>query len=271
VSGFARTAVVTGASRGIGRSIAEVLAGRGLTVIGTSRKPENTPSDERIPGVIYQALDLTDCASIDRFVKGLERVDILINNAGASQVGPVEEVPLDRGRRLFELIFFGQIALIQGILPLMRAQGGGRILNITSFASRTPVPFSAFYAAGKSAFETLTLGLRSEVRNHGIQVSAIAPTFVRTGIKQETIMQEDSPYYSNYAKAKGIRDGDIAGGSEPRVVAEKVLRVLECKNPAAFYAVGKRAAILAFMHRFCPSGLLEWAVKLHFHLDRYSE
>jgi short-subunit dehydrogenase len=192
--------------------------------------------------------------------------NILINNAGASQMGPVEDVPLDRIRLLFELVFFGQIALIKGILPMMRAQGGGRIINITSYAGHTPVPFSAFYAAGKSALETLTLGLRGEVRKYGIQVSAVAPTFAKTDIFQEQVIKAGSAYFNDYAKVKGIRDADIAHGCNPSVVAAKVLQVLECKHPAAFYAAGRHAALMTFMHRFCPSGLMEKAVRSHFKL-----
>jgi short-subunit dehydrogenase len=271
MSSLVKTAVVTGASRGIGKSILEALVKKGFTVIGTSRKPENTAPFDKVAGVTYKALDLTDGASIEGLVKNLEHVDMLINNAGASQMGPVEDMPLDRVRLLFELIFFGQVRLIQGILPLMRTQGGGRIINITSFASHTPVPFSAFYAAGKSALETVTLGLRSEVRKYGIQVSAIAPTFVKTGIFQENVIQDSSPYSNDYAKVKAIRDAGIANGCDPSVVAAKVLQVLECKHPAAFYAAGPNAAIMTFMHRFCPSGLMEKAVRLHFKLDRDSE
>jgi NAD(P)-dependent dehydrogenase (short-subunit alcohol dehydrogenase family) len=130
MSSPAKTAVVTGASRGIGKSISEALVKKGFTVIGTSRKPENTAPFEKVTGVTYKALDLTDGASIEGFVRNLEHVDILINNAGASQMSPVEDVPLDRVRLLFELVFFGQACLIKGILPLMRTQGGGRIINI---------------------------------------------------------------------------------------------------------------------------------------------
>jgi short-subunit dehydrogenase len=267
MSSLVKTAVVTGASRGIGKSILEALAAKGFTVIGTARKPENMVPYEKVAGVTYKALDLTDGASIEGFVKNLEHVDILINNAGASQMGPVEDVPLGRVRLLFELVFFGQVCLIQGILPLMRTQGGGRIINITSFASHTPVPFSAFYAAGKSALETLTLGLRSEVRRYGIQVSAVAPTFVKTGILQEQIIKGGSAYSNDYAKVKAIRDAGIADGCDPSVVAAKVLQVLGCKHPAAFYAAGRKAAIMTFMHRLCPSGLMEKAVRLHFKLD----
>lgn len=266
-----KTAIVTGASRGIGRHIAELLVNREIQVIGTSRNPEGMLPAEKVAGVTYRTLDLTNGASIEHFLKSLERVDILINNAGASQMGPVEEVPLEQVRLLFELIFFGQLALIQGILPIMRAQGGGRIINITSFAGRTPVPFSAMYAAGKSAVEKLTLGLRSEVRSHGIQVSAVAPTFVRTGITQVAVIRDGSPYFRDFARAKVIRDAHIAEGCDPRTVAAKVLQVLEYKHPAAFYAAGPRAAIMTFMHWFCPSRFLEWAVRSHFHLGRKSD
>jgi len=263
-----KTAVVTGASRGIGKSISEALINKGFTVIGTSRKPENTASFERVTGVTYKALDLTDAASIEAFVESLEHVDVLINNAGASQMGPVEEVPLDRVRLLFELVFFGQACLIQGILPLMRTQGGGRIINITSFASHTPIPFSAFYASGKSALETLTLGLRREVRKYGIHVSAVAPTFVKTCIFQEKVIKDCSAYTNEYAKVEAIRDAAIAHGCDPSVVAAKVLQVLACRHPAAFYAAGRNAVIMTFIQRFCPSALMDKAVRSHFKLDR---
>jgi short-subunit dehydrogenase len=270
MTGLVKTAVVTGASRGIGRSISEAFLARGWRVVGTSRKPEKMTPLDKVAGVTYRALDLTDGASIEGFARSLERVDVLINNAGASQMGPVEDVPIERARQLFELVFFGPVGLIQGILPLMRTQGGGRIINITSFASHTPVPFSALYAAGKSALETLTLGLRSEVRKYGIQISAVAPTFVKTGIFQEKLVKDGSSYANDYTRVKAIRDAGIAKGCNPSVVAAKVLQVVECSHPAAFYAVGPNAAIMTFMHRFCPSGLMERVVRSHFVLNRDS-
>jgi short-subunit dehydrogenase len=263
-----KTAVVTGASGGIGKSILEALASRGLRAIGTSRRPEHMASSDKVAGATYRNLDLTDSVSIESFVKSLERVDILVNNAGASQMGPVEEMPLDRVRQLFELVFFGQAGLIQGVLPLMRAQGGGKIINITSFASHIPVPFSAFYAAAKSAFETLTLDLRNEVRKYGIYVSAIAPTFVKTSIFQETLIKDDSAYFNDFAKVKTIRDADIAKGCPASIITAKVLQVLKCKHPAAFYAAGRNAAIMTVMHRYLPSRLMEMVVRSHFQLNR---
>jgi short-subunit dehydrogenase len=262
-----KTAVVTGASGGIGRSIAEALFRKGYHVIGTSRRPENIAPPCSVPGVDYRTLDLTDGESIDGFIKSLDRVDILVNNAGASQIGPVEDVSLPQVRALFELVFFGQVRMIQGVLPLMRASGGGRIINITSFAGHTPVPFAAFYAAGKAALETLTLGLRSEVRRYGIHVTAVAPTFVRTGIYQESIIRDDSAYRQEFGRVKAIRDAGIANGCDPSVIAAKVMQVLEYKHPAAFYAAGRNAAVMAFLHRLCPSGLREKAVRVRFKLE----
>jgi short-subunit dehydrogenase len=163
-------AVVTGASKGIGKAIAEILITSGYEVVGTSRNPKAMNKEDVVEGVKYLPLDLSDEKSVEAFIKAAGEADILINNAGQSQSGAVEDVPIDRVRYLFDINVINQVRIIQGFLPGMRKKGSGTIINVTSMAAKTPMPFSTFYGSTKAAMETFTRGppQRSEgIRNQG--------------------------------------------------------------------------------------------------------
>ena len=144
---MSKRALVTGASRGIGKAIAAALINEGFTVIGTSRNPDQLHEEDRIPGVSYIALDLSDEASITNVVATVGNIDVLINNAGSSQRGAIEEIPLTKVNEYLQTYFVGVVQLTRGLIPKMRKQNSGWIINITSMAGRTPVPFSSYYAA----------------------------------------------------------------------------------------------------------------------------
>lgn len=263
---YPRRVLITGASSGIGRAIAGALIKEDYEVIGTSRHPEKILAENRIIGVEYQPLELTDELSITTLIKKVEQVDILINNAGLGQLVPVEEAPMERVRNLFELNLFGAIRLIQGFLPAMRERGYGWIVNIGSMAGRIAVPFSSLYAAAKAGLESLSRGLRYELADYGIKVVVIAPQYIHTPLQQETIIQVDSPFYDHLMLVKLIRDRHIALGLDPEVVARKVVKILKKKRPAAFYPVGRNAALFAFLKRYLPAGFSEKQVQKKFRL-----
>ncbi len=249
--------LVTGASRGIGKATAAALVERGFEVIGTSRHPAALPDKERIGGVRYLPLDLTSEASIAALLASVGAVDVLINNAGASQIGPVEEAPPDRVRELFSLNLFGQIQLIQGLLPGMRERRRGHIVNVASFAGLSPVPFSAVYAGSKAALIAMTRGLRHEVAPWGIRVTLVAPLDVHTGISQERYFGESSPYFAAARKAMENRDRRMEAAPEPRIVAEKIARMLCSPRPISFCPVGKSAGLIAFLVKHLPESLVD--------------
>ncbi|WP_156516372.1 SDR family NAD(P)-dependent oxidoreductase, partial [Rhodococcus sp. EPR-147] len=158
------TAIVTGATSGIGEAVAEVLISRGYHVIGTSR--DSSSVADPIPGVDYRDLDLTDPASIRRFVDGIADtpVNVLINNAGESQCGPIEELPIEAITRLFQLNVFGAIELTQAVLPGMRDRGSGKIVNIGSMLASFPLAYRSSYAATKAAIKGFSTAARYELK-----------------------------------------------------------------------------------------------------------
>lgn len=257
-----RTALVTGASRGIGSAIAAALARHGWDVVGTSRKPAD------VPGVRMAALDLADGASIEALAASMGDVDLIVHNAGGSQIGPIEDVPVEAMRALFEQNLFGAVRLTQLLLPRMRARGSGRILFMSSFAGVTPVPFLSIYAASKAALTAIGRGLRQEMRHDGIHVSVIAPFDIHTSIPLELGYRPDSPYLPSVRRVRDVRDRSLAEGPEPDVVADLVLKVIRKRRPRAFYPAGRRAGLQAFLLKHLPDPLVESIVRRMFRVDR---
>jgi short-subunit dehydrogenase len=261
-----RRAVVTGASRGIGAAIARRLAGAGFHVIGTMRDPGALPPGQRIDGVSLFPLDLRDERSIGAFAAAAGDVEVLVNNAGASQIGALEEVPLDRARGLFEVNFFGSLRLSQLMLPAMRARGSGVIVNIASFAGVSPVPFLSVYAASKAAMIAMSRGLRAEAAPWGVRVAVVAPFHIRTSIPLETCSPEGSPYGATLERVRAVRDRFIAEGPDPGIVADEVLRIVTARRPAFFHPVGRGAWLSALLVRLLPDAVVEAVLHARFSL-----
>src|SRR5918997_194877 len=193
-----RAVLITGCSSGIGWATAERLAQRGWTVYATARDVEAVaPLEER--GCRLLPLDVTDEGSMRRAVEEVERaegaVGILVNNAGYSQSGPIEEVPLEKVRRQFETNVFGLVRMCQLVLPGMRRQGFGRIVNLSSMGGKLTFPGGGFYHATKHAVEAISDALRFEVRGFGVEVVVIEPGIIRTGFADAAVdsMGEDAP------------------------------------------------------------------------------
>jgi short-subunit dehydrogenase len=249
------TALVTGASRGIGKAIAETLASRGWEVIGTCRDPRSLK--DKIPGVRYVPLDLTDEKSIKALVKKVPGVDVLVSNAGGSVIGPAEEVPVQKLRELFELNLFGGVRLSQMYLPGMRRRGAGAIVFIGSMRGEAPSPLAGSYSATKAALRSFAQCLRLEVKGYGVKVAVVAPWHIRTTLPQEEQVESGSPYAETLRVVKDARDRMMNEAAPPAVVASAVLKVLLARNPRSFYSVGKGAALQAFLVRHLPSRIVE--------------
>ncbi len=251
------TALVTGASRGIGRAIASALASDGWEVIGTCRNPKRLSPEDRVPGVRYLPMDFARKATVEALLRKVRTVDVLVNNAGSGSIGPVEEAPIDRVRGLFEDNFFGAVRITQALLPRMRTRGKGAVIFIGSMAGEAPRAFSAFYAASKSALRSFAECLRMEVRDYGIRVALVAPWFIATTFQQESQVRKASPYAGAVRRVKQVRDRLIMAGAEPAVVAEAVLDILGKGRPRAFTSVGRHAGLQAFLVRHLPRRVLE--------------
>jgi len=261
-----QTAVVTGASSGIGKAIAFSLKKAGYDVIGTSRNSEKISN--KIDGIRYEQLDCGIESSVDAFIKRIGETDILVNNAGRSQIGAAEDVPMKKVRDLFEVNFFGLVRLTQGFLPGMRRKGGGQIINISSMSGVVGVSFTPYYCATKFAVEGFSESLRKEVYPFGINVTLIEPGYIGTGLKQEPHIDEKSPYYRYLINFKTVRDGKIDSGPDAFVVARKVMSIINKKNPRARYAVGGDAPLTAFLLRLLPNRLIEKAQRRKFKIHR---
>jgi short-subunit dehydrogenase len=251
------TALVTGASRGIGRAIAAALAGRGWEVIGTCRNPRALGPGDRVEGVRYLPLDLASRKSIDTLVSKVKEVEVLVNNAGASPVGPAEEVPIEEARKLFELNFFGAVRLSQAYLPGMRKRRRGAIVFIGSMRSEGPTPFSSLYSATKAGLRSFAECLRMEMKPHNVRVALVAPMGIRTTLRQENLTAPRSPYAEAVRRVKENRDRLIARGAAPDAVAAVVVKILDARRPRSFYTAGHFARVQAFLGRHLPRGIVE--------------
>jgi NAD(P)-dependent dehydrogenase (short-subunit alcohol dehydrogenase family) len=262
-------ALVTGVSSGIGNATAKALVERGYRVFGTARSEASV-----VPAKVERVLlDVRDAASIDAGVREVlakaGRIDLLVNNAGGSMIGAVEESSLEQARELFDVNFFGAVRMTQAVLPAMRAQKSGRIVFISSIVGFLPAPFMGFYAASKHALEGLAESLDHETRTLGIRAALVEPGFTRTNIGSNRMSAAN--LVDDYAPARS-RAGEtvharVSAGDDPSVVAEAVLEAAAARKPRLRYPVGKRAGLLARLRRYLPASIFDGALRKQFRLD----
>jgi short-subunit dehydrogenase len=249
------TALVTGASRGIGRAIAAALAGRGWDVIGTCRDPKALAHAQRVGGVRYLPLDLAREKSVDDLVKKLPAVDLLVNNAGESPIGPAEEHPIDRARESFQVNFFGPMRITQAVVTGMRERRRGLVVFVGSIRSEAPSPFSSIYSAAKAAARSFAQSLRMEVAEYGVRVSVVAPWHIRTTLPQEMLLRAGSPYADALRRVKANRDRSIGAAPGTDLVASKVMAIVASPRPPALTVVGR--PLFTFLVRHLPPRIVE--------------
>jgi NAD(P)-dependent dehydrogenase (short-subunit alcohol dehydrogenase family) len=271
-----RRVLITGASSGIGAAVALFLADRGYKVWGTTRNLSKVASfpEELQKKVTFLAMDVTDRDSVHRGVEEFLRqaggIDILINNAGYGVFGPIEEFPVERVEALFGVNYFGVLRVLQEVIPVMREQGSGLIINITSLAGTFVIPFQVHYSATKYALEALTEGLRQELRPFGIKVTAVAPGDIKTRFNDVTDweMKEDSPYRQWAERCWRTIEENMEKAPAPRVIAEKIARLAEKKNPGPSYPAGDFLSVqLPLVNRFVPRRLREKLTRCFYRLD----
>ncbi|NUS91924.1 MAG: SDR family oxidoreductase [Nocardia sp.] len=256
------TALVTGASSGIGRATAALLVQRGYRVIGTSRDPGKIAESARIAGVEYRALDLTDRAGIEQFGADLGPVDVLVDNAGESQSGPIEELPIEAIERLFQLNVFGAVRLAQLVLPGMRERGYGRIIMVGSMLASFPLAYRSSYVATKAAIKGFADAARLETAPFGVWISTVEPGSIATGIgeRRTKYIAADSVYAADFRTMITRLDRNEKSGITPEQVAETVLRAIEARKPKPLYARGSRAPIVFLLRRLLPASVIEKVV-----------
>lgn len=259
-----RVALVTGAAGGIGLETAKALRSAGYTVFGTSRKASEGAS---VDGISLLPCDVTDDASVSALVQQVMqkagRIDVLVNNAGAALIAAAEESSVDQARALFDLNVFGIVRMTNEVLPIMRAQRSGRIINIGSVVGFVPSPFSALYAATKHAVEGYSQSLDHEVRNFGIRVLVVEPAFTRTALDENTLQPD---------RKLGIYDGSrnamaavwkaaIQAGDPPQSVADTVVAAVNDQKPKLQNPASKVARQLFLLRRLVPAGAFDKSLR----------
>ncbi len=263
-----KTAIVTGASTGIGRASAEALARAGFTVFGTSRRAIiDAPK-----GVTMLACDVTEEGSVKKLVSNVlaqtGRVDLLVNNAGIGIQGGAEESSVDQVRALFDVNLFGVMRVTNAVLPSMRQNGGGRIINISSVLGFLPAPYAAHYAATKHALEDYSESLDHETRAFNVRVSLVEPAFTQSSFDQNAL-EADSPlkeYNEARAGVAALIKHAVAIGDPPGVVADTVVAAATAARPRHRYPAGKAAKRLSVLRRFVPSGMFDKSLRKQFRL-----
>jgi short-subunit dehydrogenase len=257
------TALVTGASSGIGRATALALARAGYRVFGTSRKAVPSPG-ERITMLVC---DVTDEKSVERAVaEVLKRgagIDLLVNNAGIGLLGGAEESSSGQAKALFDVNVFGVLRVTNAVLPTMRRQGKGRIINMSSILGLIPAPYNALYAATKHAIEGYSESLDHEVRAFGVRVVLIEPGLTRTSFEESITRPDrvDALYDSERSRMATLMRRGIEAGDAPEVVAEAVVKAATARNPRLRYTAGKLAGQSRFMRDFFPETLFDKGVR----------
>src|SRR5256885_4048537 len=261
--------LVTGVSSGIGREIAQLLAEGGARVFGTVRNPHTAAS---IRGVELVSMDVTDDASVRAAVQSIEQkagpVQLLVNNAGYSFMGALEETSIEEARQQFETNLFGVLRVTNSVLPGMRQHGYGRIVNISSVLGFLPAPYMGIYVASKHAVEGYTETLDHEVRRFGVRALLVEPANTKTNIRRNSKFAKIAldVYADERKRLTDVVQQSIEHGDDPRIVAEAVYQALTAKSPRLRYPVGKGIAF-SRLRRFVPAGMFDKRFRKQFQLD----
>lgn len=243
-----KVVLITGGSSGIGKSIGIFLTSKGYEVYGTTRSLDKYPDFNFFK---LLALDVNDPASIKKAIDELlqkeGRLDVLINNAGIGITGPIEETPHEEIQKAFNTNFHGPIHMMKAVLPQMRLQHSGLIINITSIAGYMGLPYRGIYSATKGALELVTEAMRMETKDFGVQITNLAPGDFATNIasgRYHAPVGANSPYMKAYGNTLKMINEHVDEGKDPICVAETVYTIMQTKHPKIHYKVG------AFMQKF---------------------
>lgn len=265
-----KVVLVTGGSSGIGKSISIYLKSKGYTVYGTSRNPNRYPDSP----INLVAMDVKDPISIKEAVVEIidkeSKIDILINNAGVGITGPVEETPIEEIHGAMDTNFYGPLRVLQAVLPYMRKQQSGRVINITSIAGYMGLPYRGIYSASKGALEIVTEAYRMECAHLNIHFSNVAPGDFATNIaagRFHAPVIEGSDYAIGYSKTLKLIDEHVDDGSDPMEVAYKIYNILQEKNPGIHYKVGSFLQKFSIvLKKILPEKRYEKMLKKHYKL-----
>lgn len=267
---MSKVVLITGGSSGIGKSIGEFLTQKGFTVYGTSRNPERY-NDSKFE---LLQLDVSNVESIEKAAKSIisksGRLDVLINNAGAGITGPVEEIPMEDIKQNFETNFFGPINVIKSVLPQMRKQTSGLIINITSIAGYMGLPYRGIYSTSKGALELLTEAMRMELKDFNIQMTNVAPGDFATNIaagRYHAPVMDNSPYKIPYGHTLKLMDSHVDAGKDPLLMAKAIYKIILTEKPKVHYKVGEFMQKFSIvLKRILPDKVYEKLLQNHYKL-----
>ncbi len=257
-------ALVTGASSGIGKEAALALVKAGFEVIGTSRK---TSGVARRDGLTFLSLDVASddsvAAAVEEVIERFGRIDVLVNNAGIGSSGADEENSVAQAQRVFDINVFGVMRMTKAVLPYMRAQGSGRIINISSILGFIPQPYMAAYAASKHAIEGYTESLDHEIREHGVRALLVQPAGTNT-LFDANAVEPDLPLQV-YAAQRRIADQVAAAfnedGDDPAVVAKAIVAAATDSKPKLRYGASRNARRISKARRIIPAGAFDGQIR----------
>ncbi|QWF16940.1 oxidoreductase [Lysobacter capsici] len=251
-------AVVTGASSGIGRATAQALAKAGYRVFGTSRKPATGS-----PGVNMLVCDVTDETSVQALIEEVMRqtgrIDLVVNNAGIGLLGGAEESSVAQVQRLFDVNVYGVARVVNAVLPVMRKQRSGRIINMSSILGLIPAPFNAYYASTKHAIEGYTESLDHELRAFGVRALLVEPGVTRTSF-EENLTRADRPlpeYADERLRSENLMRKWMELGDPAEIVADTVVKAATAAKPMLRYSAGKQSRQVRALRRFMPERLVD--------------
>jgi NAD(P)-dependent dehydrogenase (short-subunit alcohol dehydrogenase family) len=265
-----KVVLITGASSGVGQSTARLLSQNGYKVFGTSRNPSGA---DAVPNVNMLLLDVRSDDSVTACVTAVAnhagRIDVLVNNAAYELAGALEETSMDEAKAQFETNFFGVVRMVRAVLPLMRQQKQGRIINVSSLSGVSSIPFMGIYSASKFALEGFTEALRLEVSPFNIHVSLTEAGFLKTPMMNKrqasaAPIEEYDPWRQRAFKA--IRDHEQKAPG-PELVSQALLRIIASKHPRLRHPIGSQAKLATRLQRFLPEAAYEWGKRSTFQLD----
>ncbi len=252
-----KVALVTGASSGIGQATASLLAQHGYEVFGTSRQPAQHSAD----GFTLLPLDINSEESVQRCVQEVltraKRIDLLVNNAGYNQIGAIEENSVADAQTQFDTNVFGTLRMIQAVLPTMRQQGSGQIVNVSSVVGLTAVPYAGLYSASKFALEGLIDALRSEVAQFNIKVSLVEPGPIKTNLRDSPPAHPIAAYNAARQSVLGWLRHGIETGPEPITIANVILKISQTARPRLQNVIGRQMKLLTTLKRILPEPAYE--------------
>jgi NAD(P)-dependent dehydrogenase (short-subunit alcohol dehydrogenase family) len=257
-------ALVTGASSGIGKDAALALVAAGFQVAGTSRKASGITERD---GFTFLALDVADDESVATAVKQVMerfgRIDVLVNNAGLGTTGAAEERSIAEDQVVFDINFFGVMRMTKAVLPHMRAQRSGRIINVSSVLGFSPAPYQAIYAASKHAVEGYTESLDHEIREFGVRALLIEPALTSTAFEANLLpLATPLPHYAEQREAHdAVLAAGLASGDDPSIVAAAIVAAATDAKPKLRYTAGPMARRMSRLRRFAPAGAFDQGVR----------